>query len=77
MKKITLIYIVSFLLMGILVMMMFASFDYNNAKRELNNALYFSKNKADTLEATKKLLDIERNERTREDIENGSWHSRK
>jgi len=43
--------------------------DYRAAKRELKTAIFFAKNKEETTEATGKLLDIERNERTREEIE--------
>lgn len=43
--------------------------DYPSAKRELKTAIYFSKNPQDAQEATEKLLEIERNERSREEIE--------
>lgn len=43
--------------------------DYQSAKRELKTAVFFAKNEEEAQEATKKLLDIERNERTREEIE--------
>lgn len=43
--------------------------DLPAAKRELKTAIFFAKNNEETTEATGKLLDIERNERTREEIE--------
>lgn len=43
--------------------------DYTLAKRELKTAIFFAKNNDEATEATGKLLDIERNERTREEIE--------
>lgn len=44
--------------------------DYLNAKRELKNAVYFSNNEHDKVEATRKLLMIERSEFTKQEIEN-------
>lgn len=43
--------------------------DYAAAKRELKTAMFFAKGGEEAAEATRKLLDIERNERTREEIE--------
>lgn len=43
--------------------------DTISAKREFNTAVFFAKNPSDAAEATKKLLEIEKNERTREEIE--------
>jgi tetratricopeptide (TPR) repeat protein len=43
--------------------------DYTAAKRELKTAVFFAKNNDEANDATKKLLDLERDERSREDIE--------